>query len=402
MESAIDNDVEVKPDTLLLPTDSTSNSVRVTLTNTGSEVRRYSLGHKPAMAVNTANAWYEQEKQERLAASVSFRDFADTKDITRVSLKPGQTVGIRVSVLVTQPAALLASHALQCCNCRLTAHAPGASTATCLQVNVEVPAAMTDEARFYSGYVTLTPISEGEKRGTGKPSEVDGEEEAADAMALLEEPGRRLLADVAELEAAAEPEATKADAGYPALSLPYLGMSQPYNKLAVVANPRKDVPASQSLASNAAMMCNLMTSECNKDANAEVKVSPTSVSIGFIGFALSLMRPVESMYIEIYDAATNKLVGTTGMATGPIGWQGPLRLTVLPVHATASYWQGEYVPVGSASAKKTTSTIKPGSYKFAVVVQKPTAVADKRVAVAADYQERIKVMGTLVIDKDAE
>jgi len=56
------------------------------------------------------------------------------------------------------------------------------------------------------------------------------------------------------------------------------------------------------------------------------------------------------------------------------GWQGPKTLTVLPVHATASYWQGDHTPVG-LSTKASPTALKPGNYRFVVVVEKPVAVS---------------------------
>jgi hypothetical protein len=70
------------------------------------------------------------------------------------------------------------------------------------------------------------------------------------------------------------------------------------------------------------------------------------------------------------------------------------------VHATASYWHGDYTPVG-ASTKAVPSKLQPGNYRFVVVVEKPVAVADRETANAADYVERIEVMGQLEVSEES-
>lgn len=60
VDSAINNKVEVSPSYLSLPTGESRNSVFVSFTNTGNRRVAYRLGHTPAVAVSTEDAWYGQ------------------------------------------------------------------------------------------------------------------------------------------------------------------------------------------------------------------------------------------------------------------------------------------------------------------------------------------------------
>eukprot|EP00775_Hariotina_reticulata_P012405 gene12405-12540_t len=375
VDSAINNKVKVWPPTLQLPTGRDSITSAIALTNTGSEVLRYQLQHLPAMSVSTADAWYQQERQVPQAATVKFTAF-NGDEIFSLTLQPAQT--LRIKVVIT------------------------------------IDPTMAESPLFYSGYLRLVPITtaSGRRRrvwaagdaslaSNVEAAAADSPEDAALAVAaadpnsaadIADGPGGHLLDDVHIAD-------TELLADYPPLSIPYLGLSQPYSKLPVVANPRLDVPESAKLATNAALLCNVLTSKCTNAAGMKLTASTTTISIGLIGFALSLSRPVESLFVEVYDADTNTLLGKTSIAKGPLGWQGPKTLTVLPVHATASYWTGDYMPLG-ASTKATPSVLKPGNYRFVIVVEKPVAIADREEAIASDYVERIEVMGQLEISKE--
>ncbi len=358
VKSAIDNTVEVQPSYLSLPTGHDSTTTTVALTNTGTKPVAYRLGHSPAVAVNTNNAWYDQEDREELGAGVRFKNNANTKDINTISIAPGEK--------------------------------------TAFKVVINIADRMRAQPLFYSGYLSLTPIN---------PAKV-AEIEAEAAAAAASNPARRMLQDsmstaaTSEVAAAAEPAAAGGDQDFwfPPLSIPYLSFSQQYNDLPVVASPRTDVPEGRLLVTQRAYLCSLMDGSCAVHEETELPVDATTLTFGVVTFALPLARPVVSTYIEVYNANSNALLGRTDILEGPVAWGGPKTLMQLPDMVSGAYWQGEYLPVGGSG--KATARLTAGAYKFKIVVQKPVAVADQQSGAkinAADYTEKIDVLGRLVI-----
>lgn len=267
VKSAIDNTVEVSPSYLSLPTGQEETTSTITLTNTGSHACAYQLGHTPAVSISTANAWYEQEAQIKLAATVKFTTNTG-REITTLNLKPGDSANIKV--IVTTPDKLRAS------------------------------------PMFYSGYLTLTPLA------TSKPAAAE-----ADVASV---PGRRMLQDT--VASAGSSEATDAAAEvswYPALSIPYLSLSQKYSSLEALAGPRAEDPNGRLLVPGSAYLCNLFDGTCAMKPQDVLESDPLSMEAGSNTFALPLSRPMQGAYIEIFDTADNKLVGRTDIE-GPIAW----------------------------------------------------------------------------------
>lgn len=206
---------------------------------------------------------------------------------------------------------------------------------------------MAESPLFYSGYlrfVANTAASSRRRRvwAAGDASlptdaEAAAEDSSVDAPLAVAASDPTIAADIAdsadgEILDNVEIANTELLGGYPSLSIPYLGLSQPYSKLPVVANPKIDVPESSKLAPNGALLCNVLISKCTNAAGMKLTTSTSTMSLGVIGFALSLSRPVESLFVEVYNADTNMLLGKTSIAKGPLGGLGTVHLIGWMIH----------------------------------------------------------------------
>jgi hypothetical protein len=270
------------------------------------------------------------------------------------------------------------------------------SLATAAAAAIAAAAAAAHTA-FHSGYLSLTPI---EPR------------KAAELEATLQgTPGRRMLQQTLDTTAAAaaaaaepgdldaaDPEQSKI--WFPPLSIPYLSLSQKYSSLSVLAERKADVPEGRVLVSDAAYLCSLYDGSCAMKESERLTTDLFSMEMGSHTFALPLSRPVRSAYLEIYNADTNALIGTTEV-DGPIPWGGPKGLMQLPEMVTGSYWAGEYSPVTS-SGRSTTAKLGLGTYRFVLVLRLPVAVGDQAAARAnsKEYLQRVDVLGRLTVTNE--
>jgi hypothetical protein len=215
-----------------------------------------------------------------------------------------------------------------------------------------------------------------------------------------------LQAQTLDTAAAAEPEdvdaagAEESELWFPPLSIPYLSLTQKYSSLSVLAERKADSPEGRVLVSDAAYLCSLYDGSCAMKESDSLTTDLFSMEMGSHTFALPLTRPVRSAYIEIYDADTNALIGTSGVE-GPIPWGGPKGLMQLPEMVTGAYWVGEYSPVTS-SGRSTTAKLGLGTYRFVLVVRKPVAIGDQAAARAnpQDYLQKINVLGRLTVTNE--
>jgi hypothetical protein len=207
--------------------------------------------------------------------------------------------------------------------------------------------------------------------------------------------------------AAAEPEdldaaeAERSEFWFPPLSIPYLSMSQKYSSLSVLAEKKTDVPEGRVLVPGAAYLCSLFDGTCAMKETDSMTTDPFSMEMGSHTFALPLARPVRSAYIEIYNANSNELLGTTEV-DGPIPWGGPKGLMQLPEMVTGAYWAGEY-SAAAGSGRSAKAKIGPGVYRFVLVIRKPVAMGDKAAAEgnAQEYLERLDVLGRLTVTRES-
>lgn len=289
-----------------------------------------------------------QEKTEKLAADVVFRNSAEKK-IQTLRIDPGATEKIRVEI--------------------------------------SIDGQLHASPMFYSGYLSLDPI---------KSAGAAAIEEAASAGM------RRLLQEDAAFAATATDDdavaaaAVSDAADFPAISVPYLSLSQKYSDLSVLAPPRSDVQEGRSLVNGKAYLCNLLDGNCAMTAAVQVPTDPMSLRYGTVTFALPLNRPIDAAWVEIYNANSNQYLGKTA-TIGPVSWGGPKTLLQFPDHVSGSYFTGDY-QTASSSNTQSTGRLGAGTYRFMLVVRKPVAVGDaSNVSSANDYTEKIEVLGRLVV-----
>lgn len=291
-----------------------------------------------------------QEQTEKLAAAVTFRNGADTRTITTISIAPGEKVQVRAII----------------------------------SIDNQLRAA----PMFYSGYLTLTPID------PMQAAEVQALE-SLDARRLLQEPIVAVAADAVVDDAAASDAAD-----VPALSVPYISLSRKYSDLPVLAARKDSVIEGQVLINDKAYLCNLLDGSCATGAAAQIPTDPMSLSIGTITFAMPLSRPIESAWVEIYNANSNQYLGKTE-TLGPVPWAGPKALMQFPEHVSGAYFKGHYQTSDDRSVNsRGAGRLGVGTYRFILAVKKPVAVGDARSTSASEYVERIDVLGRLVVQNN--
>lgn len=290
-----------------------------------------------------------QEKTERLAADVVFRNLGGTQNINVLRVAPGATEKINAII--------------------------------------SIDGQLRAMPMFYSGYLSLHPIS---------PARAAAIEESAGTgmRRLLQEDGAVTSAasDVADTAAADA-------ADFPAISVPYISLSQKYSDLPTIAPQRSDVPQGQALVNGKAYLCNLLDGNCAMAASSQVPADMTSLRYGTVTFALPLTRPVDAAWVEIYNANNNQYLGKTA-SVGPVPWAGPKSLLQFPDHVSGSYFTGDYqASTSSGSNSQSNAKLGAGTYKFVLVLQKPVAAGDASNvrAAASEYTEHIEVLGRLIV-----
>jgi hypothetical protein len=224
---------------------------------------------------------------------------------------------------------------------------------------------------------------------------------------MLQQTLDKTLDTTAAAAAAAQPhdldaaDAERSQFWFPPLSIPYLSSSQPYSSLSVLAAKKPDVPEGRVLVPNSAYLCSLFDGSCAMKEGDGMTTDPFSMEMGSHTFALPLARPVQSAYIEIYNANSNALLGTTEVA-GPIPWGGPKGLMQLPEMVTGAYWAGEYA-AAAGTGRSTKAKIGPGTYRFVLVIRKPVATGDQAAAKGdpQQYLERLDVLGRLTVTRES-
>lgn len=298
-----------------------------------------------------ANARCPQESTQKLAAEVTFRNGADTQDIQTLTIAPGATEKIRAVVRIGNP--------------------------------------LRASPMFYSGYLTLTPIN---PSGTAAAEAVAN---SAGARQLLQE-GADVLA-MANDNASAAAAAAKAGAvDFPAVSVPYLSLSQKYNDLALLAPRRTDDSAGQVLVNGMAYLCKLTDGTCAMAADTQIPTDTSSLKLGSVTFAMPLSRPAIAAWVEIYNANTNQYLGKTA-TLGPVAWAGPKGLLQFPDHVSGNYFTGSYEGANASRGTGMAAKLTAGTYRFVLVVRKPVATGDAGSVAASDNLDKIPVLGRLVV-----